>query len=94
MRFSYDPAKSERNALERGLPFDLAAEFDWDTALIIKDRRVAYGEHRYQALGLIGERLHKLVFTPRDDTVRVISLRKANRRERRRYAAETGPRTD
>ena len=91
MQFSYDPAKSERNMAERRLPFDLAAEFDWGSALIVEDTRKDYEERRYQALGHIGEHLYMLVFTPRGDTVHVISLRRANRREGRRYATEAGP---
>ena len=94
MKSSYDPAKSERNVAERGLPFHLAAEFEWGLALIFRDGRKDYGEHRYLALGSIGERLHVLVFILRGDTVHVISLRKANRREMRRYATQAGPGTD
>jgi len=94
MRLSYDPAKSERNKADRGLAFDLAEEFDWSSALIVEDRRKDYDERRYQALGSIGERLHMLVFTPRGDVVHVISLRRANQRERTRYARQAKPRAD
>jgi uncharacterized protein len=89
MRFTYDPAKNERNMAERGLSFDLAEELDWSTALIAEDTRKRYAERRYQTLGLIGEHLHMLVFTPRDGALHVISLRRANKRERSRYAAQT-----
>ncbi len=88
MRFSYDPAKSERNIAERGLAFDLAEAFDWSSALIVEDLRRDYAERRFQALGFIGEHLHMLVFSPRDGAVHVISLRRANKRERSRYAAQ------
>ena len=91
MRLTYDPAKNERNIAERGLSFDLAAEFDWSSALIAEDTRQRYPERRYQALGWIGEHLHMLVFTPRDEAVHVISLRRANQRERSRYAAQARP---
>ena len=91
MRFTYDPAKSERNIAERGLAFDLAEDFDWSTALIAEDTRHDYLERRYQALGLIDQNLHMLVFTPRDGAVHVISLRRANQRERNRYAAQDQP---
>lgn len=91
MRFTYDPAKSERNIAERGLAFDLAEDFDWSTALIGEDTRQDYLERRYQALGLMAEHLHMLVFTPRDGAVHVISLRRANQRERNRYAAQAQP---
>ena len=88
MPVTFDPAKSERNEAERGLAFELAVEFEWGTALILEDTRNDYGEPRYQALGLIGEHLHMLVFTPRDSAVHVISLRRVNHRERSRYATQ------
>lgn len=88
---TYDPAKSERNEVERGLAFGLADKFDWSTALIAEDTRKDYGERRYQAMGLIGDDLHMLVFTPRDGAVHVISLRRANQRERTRYATQAKP---
>ena len=50
---SFDSAKSEKNVLVRGVPFELAAEFAWDGALIVEDLRKDYGERRFQALGLI-----------------------------------------
>lgn len=78
---SFDPAKSKRNAAERGLPFERAAEFDFETALISEDLRREYGETRWLALGLIGNRVHALCFTDTPDGIRVISLRKANARE-------------
>jgi len=85
---SFDSAKSEKNALARGIPFELAAEFTWDSALIVEDVRKDYGERRFQALGLIGDRLHMMVFTPRASKAHVISLRKANKREVKRYEAQ------
>lgn len=88
MRFTYDPAKDERNIAERGLAFSLAELFDWSTALIAEDTRKDYPERRYQAIGLIDEHLHMLVFTPRIGAIHVISLRRANKRERTRYAAK------
>lgn len=94
MLIRYDPAKSKRNEAERGLAFDLAEEFDWSSALIVEDRRKNYEERRYQALGSIGEHLHMLVFTPRSGAIHVISLRRANQRERMRYARQARPRAD
>ena len=87
MLVTFDPAKSERNEAERGLPFGLALDFEWDSALVAEDTRRDYGERRFQAIGFIGGRLHVLVFTPRGEAVHVISLRRANGRERNRYAA-------
>ena len=91
MPVTFDPAKSEHNQALRGLAFGLADSFEWDTALILEDARKDYAERRYQALGLIAGRLHMLVFTPRDGVVHVISLRRANERERNRYATQASP---
>ena len=80
-----DPQKEDRNIAERGLSLELAEQLDWTTALIWEDQRKDYGEHRYCVLGLIEDRLHSVVFTPRNGKPRVISLRKANKREVNRY---------
>lgn len=85
MDISFDPAKSERNEHERGLPFLLVAQLDWSDAVIEEDDRKDYGERRYRVLGYIGDRLHAVVFTPRVGKVHVISLRKANKREVKLY---------
>ncbi|MEA3061299.1 MAG: uncharacterized protein QOJ94_1080 [Sphingomonadales bacterium] len=85
MEISFDASKSERNAAERGLPFGLASDFDFEAALIWQDLRRDYGEVRYVAIGPIGERLHVLCFVETDEGIRVISLRKANDREVKRY---------
>ena len=89
MKIEFDPAKNERNIRERGLSFDMAAEFAWDGALVIEDDRRDYGERRFRAFGFIGDRLHALVFTPREGGIRVISLRRANQREVKSYEQET-----
>ena len=80
-----DSQKEDRNIAERGLSLELAEQRDWTTALIWEDQRKDYGEHRYCVLGFIEDRLHSVVFTPRNGTPRVISLRKANKREVNRY---------
>lgn len=80
-----DPEKERRNIAERGLSLDLVELLDWTTALIWEDRRREYGERRYCVLGFIDDRLHSVVFTPRNGKPRVISLRKANQREVIRY---------
>lgn len=85
MDIQFDPAKSEKNEAERGLPFGLVAGFDWDSALVAQDVRRTYPEARFFALGYIGARLHVVVFTPTATGVRVISFRKANAREVKRY---------
>lgn len=92
---TFDPVKSAANARKRGLPFSLVdGDFDWATARVVEDLRKDYGERRFRALGFIGTRLHALVFTPRASAVHIISLRKANRREERLYAAQAQRRID
>jgi hypothetical protein len=83
---SFDESKSERNRLQRRLPFEFVAEFDWTTALIDMDDRRDYGEERQLALGFIGERLYALIFVRRGPRIHVISFRKANVREQKKYA--------
>lgn len=88
-RADKDPKKEGRNISQRGLSLDLAEQLDWATALIWEDRRKDYGERRYCVLGFIEDRLHSVVLTPRDGKPRVISLRKANKREVKRYEKAT-----
>jgi uncharacterized DUF497 family protein len=83
MKIEFDPAKNAKNIRERGLPFTLADEFDWTTAMIVSSSR--HGEDRFFAIGYIGSRLHVLVFTKSGATLRVISLRRADKTEVKRY---------
>ena len=85
MRISFDPAKDEWNIRVSGLSFLAAADFDFENALYAVDDRCDYGETRYVALGMLRDRLHVLCFVETDDGIRVISFRKANAREIRRY---------
>jgi uncharacterized DUF497 family protein len=85
VEITYDPRKSERNLRLRGISFERASAFDFDSATFDRDTRKEYGEIRTFALGYIGESLHALVFTVRDGVIRVISLRRANRKERKKY---------
>lgn len=89
MELSYDAAKSERNIAERGLSFERAAEFDFETALFVEDARRDYGEVRWQALGFLDGRLHMLVFAETGTGIRIISFRKANKREVKRHEQAT-----
>jgi len=71
------------------LSFELAVTFDWTTADVRPDTRYDYGEERFQATGFIGEQVYRLVFTLREDKARIISLRRANKRERKHYVNQT-----
>jgi uncharacterized protein len=85
MEVSYDPAKNKRNIRERGLSFDRSVEFDFETAAYFTDTRRDYGEVRRIAVGYLDRRLHVLCFTTTAGGIRVISFRKANEREVKRY---------
>lgn len=92
MKINFDPAKSERNVKSRSLSFERAIDFDWETAIYYEDELMDYPETRIIALGFLGVRLHVICFTPIDGGVRIISFRKANRREVRHYEDETADR--
>lgn len=85
MKIEFDHGKNERNIHERGLAFMLVDEFAWETAQTHEDRRFPYPEQRFVSLGLIGDRLFVVCFTPIPGGIRVISFRKANAREVKRY---------
>ena len=87
----FDRAKSARNLRERGIGFERFADMNLETAVSIEDDRKNYGERRLRVLGLIESKLYAAVVTRRGTTTRVISLRRANRREERRYAKERQP---
>ena len=91
MHITFDPRKNERNIRERDLPFELAAEFEFETAHIQADGRQDYGEVRYVAIGNLRGRLHVLCFAEAADGIRVISFRKANDREIKHYAQVQTP---
>ncbi len=86
VHISFDPAKNERNVRLRGLSFERAADFAFETALFGVDERKGYHETRIVAIGLLGDRVHVMCFTETNDGIRVISFRKANAREVNRYA--------
>lgn len=86
MRFECDNAKASANYAKHGIPFELAVRvFDDPYRFETEDDRFDYGEERIIALGLIDGRVYVVIFTPREDHCRIISARKANARESRRY---------
>jgi uncharacterized protein len=91
VRLTFDPNKSAENDKLRGLPFEHAAEFDFTTTIIRQDTRKPYPEARYQALGMLGDKVCFLVFTPIPGGLRVISLRRAKRKERHRWQESQNP---
>ncbi len=92
MKIAYDPAKRALIQEERGLDFEDAVQVFAGTVLTVPDDRKDYGEERYQTLGLLKGRLVVVVWTPRGEARHIITMWKANDRDRKRYEAELGRR--
>jgi uncharacterized DUF497 family protein len=88
MRITFDPVKNVRNIAERLLSFDRVADLDWEAAVAVEDNRRDYGERQLRVMALLDRRLHVAVITYRGDAMHVISFRKANSREVKRYEDE------
>lgn len=82
MDFSWSEAKRSRNLKKHGLDFlDARAVFE-GTTFTYEDDRLAYGERRLVTLGLLAGVPVSIVHTETDDEIRILSFRKATRRER------------
>ena len=86
MQFSYDDAKNKTNVQKHGVSLSEAKLLEWDLLISSHDARRDYGEVREAGFAPIANRLYCIVFTLRDNTIHVISLRKANEREVSKYA--------
>ena len=91
MEITYDLEKSAKNVLERDLPFSEVAHINWHTATFREDQRKNYPEQRFVAVGYLEDRLHVLCFSETNLGIRVISLRKANQTEEKRYEKDIVP---
>lgn len=85
MQIEFDPAKGVANQAKHGVPLSMADELDWGAALVWVDDRLEYNERRMIALAPKTEILYYVAFVDRGDVRRVISLRRANRREVKHY---------
>jgi uncharacterized DUF497 family protein len=85
VEIEFDPEKDRTNRKKHGISLAAAADINLDEAIVLEDRRFDYGETRFLAYAPINGRFNVLWFTMRGSTIRVIGLRKANNRERRRY---------
>lgn len=81
----WDESKSEENRLKRGFGFEIALHFDWDTAVYQPDVRWDYGEDRIVAFGWAVAVRYAIVFTHRNGTRRIISIRRMHDKEARKY---------
>ena len=85
MRIEFDPAKDVANQAKHGVSLALAIELDWEAALVWVDTRFEYEELRMIALAPKTEILYYVAFVERGSARRIISLRRANRREVSHY---------
>ncbi len=85
MRIEFDPVKDKENLAKHGVSLALAADLDWEAALVWVDARLEYNELRMVALAPKTGVLYYVAFVDRGKLLRIISLRRAIRREVKRY---------
>ena len=85
MKFEWDEKKGQINIQKHGINFEDAKTIFEDLRITAVDTRHSYGEIRKISLGTIHGRICVVVYTERKGVIRIISARKANQRERRRY---------
>jgi uncharacterized DUF497 family protein len=91
MIYEWDEAKNLRNFAKHGLLFADAEQVLTGPCVTFVDDRFDYGEKRLITLGLLAGRVVILAHPPRgDDITRIISMRKANRREKKIYQKRLG----
>ena len=86
VQIKFDPDKRAKTLTERGLDFARAGEVFGGRHFTAEDTREDYSEPRYITLGKLDGRMVVLVWTPRGEVRRIVSMRKANEREQARYA--------
>jgi uncharacterized protein len=86
MAITYDPAKREWTLRERGLDFEDAEQVFSGPTFDQEDERHDYGEPRVITIGYLRGRMIVVVWTPRKNDRHIISMRKANEREKARYS--------
>lgn len=91
IRFEWDPEKAERNIKKHRVSFEMATRVFADPFAVVEQDRIENGEHRWQTLGIVDGYLLLLVaHTVLDDedgseVIRIISARRADPKERKRY---------
>ena len=85
MEFEWDPGKRAANLLKHGLDFRHVAEVFEGLYFSAEDLRKDYGEKRFNLIGILKGRMVVVVYTQRRNKYRIISMRKANERERKKF---------
>ena len=90
-RLEYDTQKNQSNIRKRGLSFQAASHaFNEPASMIIYDEDHSTTEERYNLIGAVGSDILFIVYTMRDETIRMISARPATKREKERYYKREG----
>jgi uncharacterized DUF497 family protein len=87
MEIEFDSDKRDKTLKERGLDFSRAVEVFAGVHFTGQNTRSEYAEDRFITVGTMNARLVVLVWTPRGEIRRIISMRKANEREKAIYAS-------
>jgi len=90
MKVEYDADKRAVTLEQRGLDFAHAGQVFEGRTLTVEDDRLDYGEPRFQTMGRLGLKTIMVVWTPRDASRRIISMRECNARERQAYQDAVG----
>jgi uncharacterized DUF497 family protein len=86
MRYNYDPDKRVSNLKKHGLDIDDARDVIEGTQTVtFEDKRFDYGEVRFLTLGLLHGVVVIIATAETDKTIRIISMRKANKNEQKIY---------
>ncbi|HEV7877561.1 BrnT family toxin [Bradyrhizobium sp.] len=85
MEFDWNPAKCRRISPTAVDFADVLVGFIDPARKVVRDDRKDYGEVRYNMLAKVNGRVFHITFTERGEILRIISARKANQREQRRY---------
>lgn len=86
MVIEFDATKDASNQQKHGVSLAIAADFDWATVLVAP-ARIERGEVRLSVIGNVASEMYVAVVTERQGRMRIISLRRANRKERQKYGA-------
>jgi uncharacterized protein len=89
VEIEYDPDKDEINRFKHRLPLTFGKRvFDDPDVHIVPSVRPVDGEDRYKAVGFVEGKLFTAVFVERDETTRLISVRRSNDSEQRDYNSD------
>lgn len=90
MDIEFDQEKRDKTLSARGLDFARANEVFAGPTATLADTRADYGESRFITVGALDDRLVIMVWTPRGESRRIISMRKANEREIAKFETRLG----